>query len=148
MKKTTDRLEPAQLAPGELDALREVLLSPDRPQLVGREGFKLDLPDPIFHVLLHIVQGMRNGQTFLLMPEDETFTTQAAADYLGVSRPFLVKLLESGAIEFFSAGSHRKVKLSDLREFERTRTEERRDFMDRLSKEVHDAGLYDTEEEE
>jgi len=147
MSRTVDRLEPAQVPQDQLEALREALLAVDRPCLVGRENFRLPLPDPIFHVLLHIVQGMRKGQTMLLMPEDETFTTQAAADYLGVSRPFLVKLLEAGTIPFFNAGSHRKVRLLDLREFEQKRGEDRRAFLEKLSKEAHNAGLYDNEEE-
>lgn len=145
MSRTIDRLEPAQVPQEQLEALREALLAVERPCLVGREDFRLALPDPIFHVLLHIVQGMRKGQTMLLMPEDETFTTQAAADFLGVSRPFLVKLLEAGTIPFFNAGSHRKIWLSDLHAFELKRGEERKAFLEKLSKEAHEAGLYENE---
>src|SRR5690348_10110432 len=109
-------LSPSAVPPAELEQL-ESFLEMERPCLKGREGFEMPLPDPIFHILLNIVHGMKSGRTMALVPEDETLTTQAAADYLGVSRPYLVRLLEGEKIPFFKVGSHRKVKLTDLRAF-------------------------------
>jgi excisionase family DNA binding protein len=41
-------------------------------------------------------------------------TAQEAADLLNMSRPHLVKPLESGALPFHKAGKHRRVRFSDL----------------------------------
>ena len=41
-------------------------------------------------------------------------TTSEAADILKVSRPFVVKLLEQGAIAFHKVGTHRRIKSADL----------------------------------
>ncbi len=101
----------------DLAQLQRVL--DDQPCLLGREGFKLALPDPIFHLLLQAVGSMRKGQTVLLISEDEMLTTQAAANYLGVSRPFLIGLLEGGKIPHHKVGSHRRVRLADLRVYAR-----------------------------
>ncbi|MES2170634.1 MAG: helix-turn-helix domain-containing protein [Actinomycetota bacterium] len=53
-------------------------------------------------------------------------TTQEAADFLGVSRPTLVKLLESGAIAHEKRGRHRRVTLRDLVEYQQQFRVERR----------------------
>ncbi|MBI4025158.1 MAG: helix-turn-helix domain-containing protein [Verrucomicrobia bacterium] len=78
-----------------------------------------------------------------MMPEDETFTTQAAANFLGMSRQFFVTLLESGQIPFHRVGTHRRVSFKDLRDYAQKRNAERRAGLNRLFNEVKKAGLYD-----
>lgn len=41
-------------------------------------------------------------------------STSEAAEILMVSRPFVVKLLEQGAIAFHKVGTHRRIKSADL----------------------------------
>ena len=86
---------------------------------------------------------MKKGRTVVLVPKDETCTTQAAADLLGVSRPFLVRLLEEGKIPFHHAGTHRKVKLNDLREYMLARDKTRRQVLDGLFDDMDGAGFCD-----
>ncbi|MCB1244354.1 MAG: helix-turn-helix domain-containing protein [Verrucomicrobiae bacterium] len=78
-----------------------------------------------------------------MMPEDESFTSQAAADYLGMSRPFLISLLDKGEIPFHYVGSHRRIVFKDLLDYERERDAARREAMSNLSKNVLEAGLDD-----
>jgi excisionase family DNA binding protein len=78
-----------------------------------------------------------------LVPEEETFTTQAAANFLGMSRQYLVTLLENGQIPFHRVGSHRRVTFKDLLAYQKTRDAARRQTMRSLFNTVEAADLYD-----
>jgi len=80
----------------------------------------------------------------VLVPEDETFTTQAAANFLGMSRQHLVDLLEEGHIPYHKVGSHRRIYFYDLRAYSAERDLARRKTMDELFDRVNDSGKYDT----
>lgn len=110
MNSPEDRVDASMVDPGELQRLSEVVESESgRPRLVGREGVEIELPDAIFHLLVTVVRNMQKGRAMVLMPEDETFTTQAAANFLGVSRQFLVDLVDAGKIPHHRVGSHRRI---------------------------------------
>ena len=44
----------------------------------------------------------------------QRLTAQEAADFLGVSRPTMVKLLEDGKIPYEQPGRHRRILFTDL----------------------------------
>ena len=106
---------------------------------------EIALPQPIFNVLVKLIQDMRHGKAVVLMPEDETITTQAAANFLGMSRQHFVTLLESGQIPFHRVGSHRRVSLKDLMAYAQVRDGDRRAGLDRLFKKLKSEGHYDTD---
>ena len=148
MKMMENRFDPSALTNRqlrELDRLSEAVLAEERPALVGREGVRLELPEPIFNLLVRVVRTMREGKAVVLLPESESLTTQAAADFLGVSRPFVVDLLEEDAMPHHKVGTHRRVYLKDLMEYQRQRDSRRRATMDDLRRQVEAAGLYDKE---
>lgn len=143
MKQAKNRVAPSRPTPAELDRLAGLVMKDNRPALVGCQGKRVELPKPIHRLLADAIRMMRDGRTFVLVPEDEAFTTQATARFLGVSRQFLVNLLERGEIAFHRVGTHRRVYLKDLLEFQSRRDKKRRDSMNRLFKAVDKAGLYD-----
>lgn len=61
-----------------------------------------------------------------LRPVEDTFTTQAAANFLGMSRQYFVTLLEAGQIPFHRVGTHRRVYFKDLRQYSQKRDAEQR----------------------
>jgi len=77
--------------------------------------------------------------------EEEDFTTQAAANYLGMSSQHLANMLEDDKIPHHRVGTHRRVTLKDLLEFESKRDAESMTVLESAFDELDDAGLYDND---
>ena len=138
-----NRLDPSQMDSGAIAELSGVLASPGHVALIDEAGHRVELPAPLFDFFARMVQAMEEKKTVLLMSEDEAFTTQAAANHLGVSRQHLVDLLEAGTIPFHKVGTHRRVYFRDLVAYERARDTDRRHALDALANAIDEAGLYD-----
>ena len=147
MKLTENRVDASLLTEEEqamLPALLDLAHRDKHPCLRSADGAEFPLPQPLFEVLMKVVQDLRHGRAVVLMPEEESFTTQAAANFLGMSRQYFVTLLESGQMPFHRVGSHRRVYFKDLLEYAKGRDAVRRKGLNRLFNEVKDAGLYDS----
>lgn len=59
---------------------------------------------------------------------DFPLTTTRAAALIGVSRPFLIKLLNEGAIPFHKVGRDRRIQMSDVQTYLAKREQAKRDF--------------------
>lgn len=71
--------------------------------------------------LLKDMLGLMAARTpFSIVSTRPELTTQEAAERLGVSRPFLVKLLDSGRIPHRVVGRHRRVAVTDVESYRRT----------------------------
>ena len=68
----------------------------------------MPLPEEVYRVLVEVVEAMREGKAITLVPRTQRLTTQEAADFLGISRPTLVKFLEDGKIPYDQPGRHRR----------------------------------------
>jgi excisionase family DNA binding protein len=97
-----------------VEELRRILQLGDA-ELIAADGKeRTSLPPSIYRVLKDAVKYLQRGRSISIVREDEELTTQLAANFLGMSRPHLVKLLESGALPFHKTGSHRRVLFSYL----------------------------------
>ena len=84
--------------------------------LSGSEaGDQVEIPHEVYQVLVKAVDAMRQGLAVTITPSSLTLTTQQAAELLGVTRPTVVKLLDEGRIPFEKPGTHRRVRLEDVR---------------------------------
>jgi excisionase family DNA binding protein len=104
-------------------------------------GETLRLPKAVGDLLYRVLAEMGRGNAVTIFPVHAELTTQEAADYLNVSRPYLIRLLEQGKLKFSMVGTHRRVKLRDLTEYRRNAEEERRRIMEELAAEAQKLGM-------
>lgn len=105
------------------------------------DGTELTLPKAATRLLHHVLTQMSLGNAVTLIPIHAELTTQEAADYLNVSRPFLIKLLEMNRIPFHMVGTHRRVKFIELEAFRRTAEQERLAAMEELTDQARELGM-------
>jgi excisionase family DNA binding protein len=99
------------------------------------------VPPSALAILGQVLANIADGESFSIMPAGPELTTQQAADQLGVSRPFLVKLLEGGCIEYRKVGTHRRVKAAALMRYKQSDDATRRVAADALAAETYELGL-------
>ena len=106
------------------------------------ENVKVTVPKEAFDLFLEVLGHLANGTAVSIVPVRAELTTQQAADMLNVSRPFLVKLLESGAIPHRKVGAHRRVLMSDIMAYKQSEDDKRKAVLDELVAEAqsHDLG--------
>lgn len=52
-------------------------------------------------------------------------------------------MLDAGDLPYHRAGSHRRIYLKDLADYQKRRDAERKAALDRIAKEAFESGLYD-----
>lgn len=103
---------------------------------------EITLPNAVLPLLSTILRELGYGKNIVVLTTDTEVTTQQAADFLNVSRPYVVKLLEQGKIPFRKVGSRRRVTLNDLLRYKEQEEAERHRGLDELVAEAQKLGMY------
>jgi excisionase family DNA binding protein len=119
------------------------MLESHQAALIGPSGGKIPLPSPIYKVLVSALRFLERGEGVMILPSTQEMTTQSAADLLGVSRQYVVQLLEEGKIPFHKVGTHRRVSMKDVLEFRRKRDTRRKQMLGEIAREAVEDGTYD-----
>lgn len=93
----------------------------------------LTVPRQAADLLEQILALLANGHGVTVMPDDAELTTQQAADFLNVSRPYLIKLLDVEGIEYRRVGAHRRIQFESLRRFRDADDRKRGEAADELA---------------
>jgi excisionase family DNA binding protein len=93
--------------------------------LLGPEGGEIPLPNTIYRVLVQALRFLQKGEGVMIVPSTQEMTTQSAADLLGVSRQYVVQLLEEGKIPYHKIGTHRRIAMKDVLAFRKQRDDRR-----------------------
>ena len=116
----------------DLAQVQDLLRDPLPLRLSAPDGAAIDLPDSLAALLRDAAAVLGRGQSVAVTALDDVLTTQEAADFLGFSRPTIVRLLDEGRIPSSRPGSHRRVRLSDLIDFQATMSADRAEFFRQL----------------
>jgi excisionase family DNA binding protein len=82
------------------------------------------------------------GRGVQIVTYERDLTTQQAAELLNVSRQYLVRLLDAGAIPYTRVGTHRRLRLQDVLSYRNLRHSERRASLARITRLSQEMGDY------
>lgn len=105
---------------------------------------KIKIPLRALKLLAQILEITSQGKPVSIIPIATEMTTQAAADFLGCSRPHLIKLLEGGKIPFIKIGRHRRIKFEDVTNYKNILKQNQKEFLLEIIKSDEELGLYDS----
>lgn len=112
-------------------------------ELAAKEsGTAFQLPVSALDSIETILKNLAEGKHSEIISEKQYLTTQQVADYLDVSRPFVVRLLEAGKLPFKTVGRHRRVLFSDLKNYEDKQQQIALQKLKKLSEESQNLNLY------
>lgn len=101
----------------------------------------IELPAGAVALLMDILEAMAAGRGVTLMPENAELTTVQAAEMLNVSRPFLIKLLDEGAIPHRKVGKHRRIRMEDVMAYKAAIDRDREAVLDQLVAEAQEQDM-------
>jgi|HubBroStandDraft_3_1064219.scaffolds.fasta_scaffold68709_2 excisionase family DNA binding protein len=100
----------------------------------GDEEAVIELPVGAVASLLDILEAMAAGRGVTVVQDTAELSTVRAAEILNVSRPYLIKLVEDGALPHRKVGTHRRLRLEDVMAFKAAIDRERTAVLDQLAR--------------
>lgn len=102
----------------------------------------LELSPAMLRAVADLLGLMAQQRPVVLMPQRHELTTQQAAAFLNVSRPHVVKLTDSGALNCRKVGGHRRIAFDDLVSFQAAQRQRSREALRALGELDQELGLY------
>lgn len=99
------------------------------------------IPGSAFDSLIQILEHMSRGDAVSVVADQAELTSQQAAELLNVSRPYLIGLLDQGAIPYRRVGSHRRILFRDAQAYKWEDDARRKATADELTAEAQELGL-------
>lgn len=119
--------------------LREKLSKSKKPVFILLDNEKFEISEEERRQFIQaLVQGSNLKSS---VEENEDLSTQDVADLLNVSRPYVVKLIDTNKLKSFKVGVHRRVLRSVALEFREKMRNEQNESLDKLAEETQKLGL-------
>jgi excisionase family DNA binding protein len=147
-----------------IDQVREPLVATDEEAIIAREAASklkalglagvdlklravekadvvVPLPARAIEMIVDFLTAMAERKPVSVIPHTAELTTQQAADFLNVSRPHLVTVIDKGEVAHRMVGTHRRVRVSDLLAYKKRSDEKRRAAIRSMVAEAQKLGL-------
>lgn len=107
----------------------------------ARQAPTIELPPQALRAIADLLGLMGQQQPIMLIPQKHELTTQEAAGFLNVSRPYVIKQIEEGSLKCRKVGRHRRVEFQELLRFQQTQQQKSEDALQRLTDLSQELGL-------
>jgi excisionase family DNA binding protein len=101
----------------------------------------IKVPPQALRLIAAVLGALSERRDVVLLPAKREFTTVEAANYLNVSRPFVIKEIDAGRLKHRMVGTHRRVEFEDLQAYARDMRANQAAALQRLADDAQDMGL-------
>jgi len=105
------------------------------------ESPTVEVPPTALKLIGQLLGAMSEGRAVMLVPAQQELTTVEAANFLNVSRPFVIKEIESGRLPHRKVGSHRRIAFDDLMAYAQKMREQQAGALERMAENARELGL-------
>lgn len=99
------------------------------------------IPPGALRLLVDLLTHLGQGRSVTVHGQNAELTTQEVADYLNVSRPYVVKLIEDEKLPARKVGTRRRVAFEDLLRYDEQQRARQRAALDELARIDQELGL-------
>jgi len=146
------QLPPPELTPEEaemartaqrciMEALDHSKAASIRVQSDDGSGPTIELPPQALRLIANVLGALSERRRVVLMPAKHEFSTVEAANFLNVSRPFVIKEIEAGRLKHRMVGSHRRIEFEDLQAYAREMRADQAAALQKMADDARDMGL-------
>lgn len=101
---------------------------------VEGEAPVLNLPPRALRFFADVLRQMAKREPMLLVPQKHELTTQEAAAFLNVSRPFVIKEIQAERLKCRLINRHRRIEFEELLRYQSEQKQRSEDALKKLSK--------------
>ena len=101
----------------------------------------IQLPPQALPFIAQMLGFMGERRHVVISSMSQELSTFAAARYLNVSRPFVIKEIEAGRLKHRMVGTHRRIDFHDLQVYEMQMKERREELLQAMADQLDDLGI-------
>jgi excisionase family DNA binding protein len=101
----------------------------------------IKLPPQALRFIAAVLGALSERREVVLMPAKKEFSTVEAANFLNVSRPFVIKEIEAGRLKHRMVGTHRRIEFEDLQAYAREMRSNQSAALQRMADDARELGL-------